>query len=270
MEDDFPRNLSLLCSYHHSVAEACRRLKMNRQQFNKYLNGQSRPSRRNMRRLCDFFGVTETEILMEPSQLEQIISLRRVPDPQPQPGEASAHVEALYRHSQSLEKYVGYYYRYFYSFGNNGLITKSLVSVYRRNDRYYWKNIEIMRDPATGKVVGLSKYSGVLLYLADRIHVIEYETLDFKSLTQVTLYPSYRHQLLRLMGIQTGGPTRRGRKPGASKVALDYLGRSIDLRKALRAVGVFPPLAAALPADIPDLVMNRIEPGAYVLEVDEP
>jgi hypothetical protein len=86
----------------------------------------------------------------------------------------------------------------------------------------------VLRHPDTGKVMGMNKYAGALFYLADRIHIVEYETLDFKSITQVTLYPSHQHRLLRLMGIQTGGPTRRGRKPGASKVALDYLVKDIN------------------------------------------
>lgn len=270
MDDDFPRNLALLCSYHASIADACRRLRINRQQFNKYLSGRSRPSRRNMRKMCDFFGVTETEMLMEPTQLEQIVALRRKPDPLPQMRRPLMSVEALYRRSQSLEKYVGFYYRYFYSFGNKGLITKSLAAIQRQDDQYYWKNIEIRRDPDTGKTIGFSKYSGAVLYLADRIHIVEYESLDFTSITQMTLYPSHQHRLFRLMGIQTGGPTRRGRKPGASKVALDYLGKDVDLRKALTGAGLFPPDSKALPADIAGLVANSVPAGAFVLEVDEP
>jgi transcriptional regulator with XRE-family HTH domain len=270
MDDDFPRNLALLCSYHASIADACRRLGVNRQQFNKYLSGHSRPSRRNMRKMCDFFGVTETEMLMEPTQLEQIVSLRRKPDPLPQMRRPLMSVEALYRRSQSLEKYVGFYYRYFYSFGNKGLITKSLAAIQRQDDQYYWKNIELRRHPDTGKTIGFSKYSGAVLYLADRIHIVEYESLDFTSITQMTLYPSHQHRLFRLMGIQTGGPTRRGRKPGASKVALDYLGKEVDLRKALAGAGLFPPDSKALPTDIAGLVANSVPPGAFVLEVDEP
>jgi hypothetical protein len=49
------------------------------------------------------------------------------------------HLEALYRRSQSMEKYVGFYYRYFYSFGNKGLITRSLASIHADAGRYYWK-----------------------------------------------------------------------------------------------------------------------------------
>lgn len=270
MENDLAQNLALLCSYHSSIAEACRRLQINRQQFNKYLSGQSHPSRRNMRKLCDFFGVTEAEILMEPAQFEQIVALKRKPDPLPQMRRPLLHLEALYRRSLSMEKYVGYYYRYFYSFGNKGLITRSLATIYADGGRYYWKNIEVLRDPDTGKTKGMNKYTGALFYLADRIHIIEYETLDFKSITQVTLYASHQHRLLRLMGIQTGGPTRRGRKPGASKVALDFLGRDVDLRKAMARIGMFHPDSGEIPADIVALVANDVPPGAYVLEVDEP
>ena len=36
-------NLRLLSSYYKSVAEVCRRLDINRQQFNKYLSGQTAP-----------------------------------------------------------------------------------------------------------------------------------------------------------------------------------------------------------------------------------
>ena len=67
MQDDFRQNLALLCSYFPSISEVCRKLDINRQQFNKYLAGSAHPSRRNMRRICDFFGVSEAELLMEPA-----------------------------------------------------------------------------------------------------------------------------------------------------------------------------------------------------------
>jgi hypothetical protein len=42
---DFTHNLGLLCSYQRSIAEICRKLGFNRQQFNKYLAGSVMPSR---------------------------------------------------------------------------------------------------------------------------------------------------------------------------------------------------------------------------------
>jgi transcriptional regulator with XRE-family HTH domain len=61
-------NLKLLCSHYRSIAEVCRKLTINRAQFNKYLSGQSRPTAYNLTRICDFFGVEAYE-LSRPSSL---------------------------------------------------------------------------------------------------------------------------------------------------------------------------------------------------------
>lgn len=270
MATDFSANLNLLCSYQRSIAEVCRKLKLNRQQFNRYLNGQSRPSRHNMRRICDYFGVTESEILLEHAQFEQMITLRRRPVERTELERPLSHLQTLYQHSQDLQKYTGFYFRYFYSFGNKGMVFRSLATIYRDEGRYYWKNIEILRDQATGRTTGLNKYEGLVFFLADRIYIMEYESLEVNSITQMTLYPSYQHRLDALYGIQTGGPTRRGRKPGASRVALEFLGRNIDVKQALRQTGLFDPSTGVIRDDIASAIVNTIEPGGFVLEIDAP
>nr|HQV08363.1 helix-turn-helix transcriptional regulator [Thauera sp.] len=63
MHEDFARNLRLLCSYYRSIAEVCRRLEVNRPQFNRYLSGRYRPSTNTLRRFCDFFGVDREEMV---------------------------------------------------------------------------------------------------------------------------------------------------------------------------------------------------------------
>lgn len=270
MSIELRQNLALLCSYYPSIAEVCRKLDLNRQQFNKYLAGSSYPSRRNMRRICDFFGVVESELLLEPRQFEDIVALKRKPLQQDALSKPLRHLERLYQHSQDLEKYLGYYYRYFYSFGNQGKIIRSLALVYREEGKYYWKNIEHLHDPETGQSDGVKKYEGVLFNLADRLYVLEYETLKVNSVTQMTLYPSHRNRIGLLLGIQTGGPTRRGRKPGASKVALEYLGREINLRQALKRIGMFEPAGGSIRPEILSLIANAIEPNSFVLDVEEP
>jgi len=270
MASDFSDNLKLLCSYQRSIAEVCRRLRFNRQQFNRYLSGQSRPSMHNMRRICDHFGVTEAEILLDHTQFEQMIGLRRRPVERTELERPLQHLERIYRSSHEMQKYTGFYFRYFYSFGNKGMVIRSLASIHRDEGKYYWKNIEILRNGATGRMTGLNKYEGVVFFLADRIYIMEYETLEVNSITQVTLYPSYQHRLDCLFGIQTGGPTRRGRKPGASRVALEFLGRSIDVRQALRQTGLFDPSEGGMREDLVTAITNQIPPGGYVLEIDEP
>ncbi|HEY6610672.1 MAG TPA: helix-turn-helix transcriptional regulator, partial [Pseudomonas sp.] len=59
MSEHLGHNLKLLCSHYRSIAEVCRKLGINRAQFNKYLGDQSRPTPYNLKRICDFFGVEE-------------------------------------------------------------------------------------------------------------------------------------------------------------------------------------------------------------------
>ena len=53
MSDTLGANLRLLCSHYRSIAEVCRKLAINRAQFNKYLAGQSRPTPYNLKRICE-------------------------------------------------------------------------------------------------------------------------------------------------------------------------------------------------------------------------
>lgn len=266
----FASNLTLACSYHTSISEVCRRIGINRQQFNKYLNGQVQPSRHNMRRICDFIGVTESEMLMDERRFAQMIGLRRQPVSQTQLEAPMQRLETLLARSNPVDRYEGYYFRYFYSFGNKGVIIKSLARITVDDGRGYFKNVEVLRDPDTHRWIRTNKYEGMLFQLADRIQLFEYETLEMNSVTQMTLYPSYHSRVDYLLGIQTGGPTRRGRKPGASRVALEFLGTDISVLRAMRQTGMFYPDAPELRREIVEAIGNTIAPGAFVLEIDEP
>ena len=52
----------------------------------------------------------------------------------------------------------------------------------------------------------------------------QHEALLGSSITQVILYPSDENPITVMMGVQTGAPSVRGRKPTAGKVLLQYLG----------------------------------------------
>ena len=59
---DYRMNLQFCCDHYRSVSEVCRRLKINRQQFNRYLMGSATPSRHNHKLISDFFGLEEDEL----------------------------------------------------------------------------------------------------------------------------------------------------------------------------------------------------------------
>lgn len=269
MGDALTENLKFLCGHYPSIAHVCRKLGMNRQQFNKYLSGQMRPSRASMRKICDFFGVTEAELLLDPADMQKIFEVKKRPITEMALDGPMRHLDRIYRTSVGLDRYVGYYYRYFFAFGYPGMIVKSLQRITGEGQYYYTKNVEILREPGNLRSITINKYLGVVFYLGDRIQLIEYEALQTNSISQSVYYPSYHSRVDKLIGIQTGAPTRKGRRPGASKVLLEYLGKEIDPRQALRRIGLFKAGSADVPSSIVNLIYNQIAEGHNVLDVEE-
>ena len=242
---DLARNLSLLCGYAPSIAAVCRRLDMNRAQFNKYLAGTTTPSRRNLRCICDHFGVSDWELTLPHERFAEIVTLK------PRPGSGDRREDAsipprypariLENASPLQERYFGYYFRYFYSNTIANAITRSLVRIWEHEGRILWKNVEILRrDDSVRHGMDTMKYLGEVLYLVERLHIVEHEIISGHNLCYVVLYPNYRNNMPWLTGLQTWVSLAPGRVPVATSVTLESLGRQIDVRKALAACGAFP------------------------------
>lgn len=269
---ELAENLLLLCSFYPSIAEVCRRLNINRQQFNKYLSGRSIPSRHNMRAICDFFGVEEAEILLPHRRFAELVRLRpplRRDAPALPPH--LAHIEKLRENTgDGLHAYVGYYYRYFYSYGFPRYIVKSLLGLFRHGDLYYTKNLGVLtrrQRPHSHRGVVRFKYLGLPLLINDRIFLLEYESHLGDMVAETILYTSYRKRVDWLAGMQcTVGGTRE-HVPAAGRVVLEYLGANIRLREAARACGLFHEDSGVIDPEIRERIRNVIGPDERVLTV---
>lgn len=242
MNADFIPNLRLLCSYQRSTADVCRKLRMNRQQFMKYLAGGAFPSNRSLRRICDFFGVDEYEILMPHDQFSEIVRLRpaaqEASDLLP-PGVRRIVNKATRQHSQ-MAKYCGYYYKYFYSFSTPSYILRSLVCVGQVQEMTYYKTIERLTPAHNHYAAGdLFKYSGVVLPIGDRIHMIDHESVVGNEMSQTILYPPYRNRISTLIGLMIGITATEAHQPVAARVVMEFLGRRVDQRQAIRGCGLY-------------------------------
>src|SRR5579871_2329328 len=60
-------NLARLCASRGSIAAVCRATQINRQQFSRYLSGETVPNKRNRDKICRFFGIAESELFVEPA-----------------------------------------------------------------------------------------------------------------------------------------------------------------------------------------------------------
>jgi len=266
MSGDLPKNLRLLCSYHKSIADVCRLLNVNRSQFNRYLNGQTLPSLRLMRKLCDFFGIEEAELLMPHGQFSELIRLK--------PYGAGVKVEknlvvstsedVLLASRSALDGYTGHYFTYYNSMSSPGKILRGLASIYRTSFGIHMKSLEIV---ATRQNKGFTcKYEGGCYLLGDRIFITAMEMLTRNEVIHTILYPSYTNRIRYLTGVMSGVAAHATRPPAATQIVFHYLGKSLDLRKSLRMCGLFEYGDEEIPWDIQRMISTGPRPGLNLLE----
>ncbi len=263
-------NLKLLCSYHASTSEVCRRLQINRQQFMKYLAGTAFPSRYNLRRICDFFGVDEYEILMPHEQFREIVRLRPhgQTDSLAIPPMLRNLLGQTQRQKGQLTKYFGYYYKYFYSLSSPGSILRSLVCVYSRGDYTLYKTIERLKPVGAQTTPYIFKYSGILVHVGDRLYMIDHEAIAGNEISQTILYPSYRNRVITLIGLMIGVSGTEAHQPTAARVALEYLGRTIDLRRALKRCRLYPDNSNEISHQVVEYLKGSSSSPSYLLRAE--
>lgn len=264
MNEDFARNLRLLCSYYKSIAEVCRRLDINRPQFNRYLSGRYRPGDGTLRRLCDFFGVEVHEIMLPSAQFERLVSVRPRPQlaPEAQTAEASHLIHLKEIGSAGLDRFLGSYFETYLSMACPGKILRTLVTLERQDDGVVYQRTErLIEHPSEKAYHGV--YRGVVHLLTDRIFLNDYETLTGLEITQTILFPSFKNRVSRLTGLKLGVSGSGERMPCCARVVYELLGPHIDVRKALRLCGLYDMDDARIDPATRQAIRNDMAPGEW-------
>lgn len=266
MNEDFARNLRLLCGYYKSIAEVCRRLDFNRPQFNRYLSGRYRPGRHTLHRFCEFFGVDEHEILLPSAQFERLVQVR--PRARQEPVQSTpemahlAHLQDI--GSAGLDRFLGYYFETYMSMACPGKILRTLVAIERRGERVFYQRTErLVEHPRERAYHGI--YLGMVHLLTDRIFLNDYETLTGLEMTQTILFPSFKNRVTRLTGLKLGVSGSGERMPCCARVVYEHLGRSVDVLQALRLCGLYDPSDPGIDEATRVAIANDITPGEWHL-----
>jgi len=260
-------NLRLLCSYGRSTSDVCRRAGINRQQFNKYLNGHARPSLSTLRRLCDFFGVDDHEILLDADEFRELIKLRP-----PQLGadrnQLERAIDRLIAPSSSnqelFERHEGYYHSYTYPDPGRGYYLRSLYRLYQQDGNWFAKSIDRRLDtrfvlPST------LKYAGIALEGYKRFAIYEREQGVGRSLFATFLYASEHTTPTYLSGLMVSFTPEGAHDILCVRTVWQYLGKKPNLRAALGKCGVVDHNAEPLPDIVIECTDNRMLEGEAVL-----
>jgi transcriptional regulator with XRE-family HTH domain len=253
-------NLRYLCSFYPSISHVCRKLGVNRQQFNKYLSGRIIPSVHILKRTSDFFKVDVDEMFLPPAELRKIVEGRREgteEDHEPVGVNPLTTILALARSDTSLLKaYEGYYFRYNYSFDGSGRIIRSLFSIHQKDGIYFTRLLERIQHRSNGsRRLTTLKYDGVMIALSGCLFNVEYERI-MKSCVGHAAFSCPRRPGQRfLTGIQSSYSTSSG-KPTASRVILERIRREMPLREMISRSGTFLAEDGEIEPDILALISN--------------
>ena len=259
---EFCENLRFGCGFYRSVAEVCRKLEINRAQFNRYLNGTTTPSSYILQKICDFFGVEPAEIYLPREQFRVLIEGRQQQKPKHAP--YVEHIERLQQLSLGkFDRYLGYYFEYYNSMSVVGRVVRGLVRLVKQGDAVYYERLERVPQKANIGEVYCVKYLGAAFYLNDRIFLVDYESSSNSEISQTVLFPDYKKKVQRLSGLLLGVSAGNQRPIAAARIVFEYLGQNIDLRKALRKCEILDPKVTEIDPTILRVIDNSIHVNTH-------
>lgn len=225
--DSFPENLRYLCGYHRSVAEVCRKLSINRQQFNKYLAGANLPSDHNMRKICQFFEIDAASLFAPHAKFVTDYEGRQATL---STGWHAADSGFFPAGDERMRKYCGYYYAYVVSPSYPNRVIKSITRIFEASRKFATKTYERIYDVEVEESYYVNKYDGMAFFYAGLLYIIERETLNNRGYIFTALYPSYRSPVGLMNGMVLGISGGSLRRPFGSQIVFEAKGEAPDLR----------------------------------------
>ena len=231
----FSENLRSICADYGSIAQVCREIGINRQQFNRYLNGGGMPSAHNLRRIARHFNLPEAEFFADPDEFtrKHILNQKRVAR-----GPVDLMIGPFRDQTHGLRRYLGFYHSHFQTPTWDGMILRSLIWLYEKDGYVMSRSLERV-TAKDGSVSQKSRYEGMVSQRGNRVYVVEHEMVRDGSIVETILTPSHRQQVKFLRGMTIGVAWRPHVSPYASRAIWKRIDNKVTLREALKACGAF-------------------------------
>ena len=238
MTSNLSTNLVFLIAQQGSVSEVCRQLSINRQQFNKYLNSSTRPSRRNLHRIAEHFALAPDDFDLPPEEFRALAGIARHANGGTGTGNIALVFTDLFAdQSANLKSYLGYYLSYYKSPSWPGDINCTFTRWYEMDGQVRTKGIERFRY-RDGSAFVVGKYEGQVTLMGNRLYHVEWERMTGDRLVYSVLFPKGPSRLKYLRGLSMGLATRPY-APYATLIVWKYLGQSVDLREGMAQTGLY-------------------------------
>jgi len=236
MNKNFSTNLRRVCAEHGSISSICREIGINRQQFNRYVNGAGIPSAHNMLQITRFFGLAEADLFSEPDVFAACLAQEPAGLAD---GPGDFLMSSFRDQAKRLRRHLGFYHSYFRTPTWPGMIMCSLVKLYEADGHVMTKTIERVTSE-DGATRHRSRYKGMVTLRGNHIFIVEREVAHNGTIIETILTTSHRVQSRFLFGVGVSVAGQKQAAPYASRCVYRRLEEHLDIRAAVKACGVYP------------------------------
>jgi transcriptional regulator with XRE-family HTH domain len=274
----FSTNLRERCLELGTIADACNRASINRQQFNRYLSGASLPNARTLSRICEHLNVRDEELFTDRKRSKEeadtaIHQTAHLAALFGTPMSANAVNSSLGSDPPELASFLhsvtivdGYYSCYFPVQNLRGFVVRTLLRVRRVNDTTGFKRLTLFWSPARERrVLAFSKHYGIVLANRECHYFLGKNTnsdhgVSLLAIEKRTVGGTSLHRGLGLV--------QSSSSPMACQVCLELLPAMTsthDIREAISSLGIvgtedtrLNPLVSALFGERKGTISNQV------------
>ena len=237
LHSKFAANLRRKCANFGSIAEVCRGVGINRQQFNKYLAGNSIPNALTLRKICIFLDIQEQSLFFdEETNVNNSNGSKALPafSHGGLPGFFTSARKHFDFHVQDLP--AGFYHCYFPLHNVPGMLVRSLVVIRQEGKQKDFVRLSVF--PSSGKTsrpLAKGRHKGIIFANEKEVYFLGVNRYPPGQLSLMTLERSDGAS----NGFFTGMIlTRGGKTLISSRFCLIYADQQQDIRKLLKALGI--------------------------------
>lgn len=233
--ENFSINLRSICAEYGSIAQVCRDIGLNRQQFNRYLTNSGMPSAYNLRRIARHFGINEADLYLDPASFE----IRHIKPKQDTLRPTQVLSDVFYNQAGPLRRYLGVYHGHFQTPVWPGYIFRSLIWL-RDQDGFVVGHTFERAKSKSHHLIHQVRHRGLAAFHGNRIYLVETANSEDRFLSETIMFPAYRSQVDILRGLTTGVASGRSLMPFSSATIWKKLPIKMPARTALAQTGIFP------------------------------
>lgn len=237
MSNDIGANIRFLCADRGAIASVCREMKINQQQFSKYLTGRSRPSAANIRKISRYFNILDEDLLQEHDHFVTWYRDRLARAAAPRRSDPLA--EAFPGDVKAIRAFLGAYQVFYRSPAAPGRIIVAAAFLDEVAGTVFSRTMESPFRPK-GVRRQWTRGNGKATHLSDRIFILDHERGPSASLTTTILVPPHRYRNDLIFGEMMFIASYPRRHPTSSRTVWKRIPESWSAKELLRTCGAVP------------------------------